>query len=75
MKVENISKKLITDDNNNEITVGCTCSILVDDFPVIAEFKGITKKGAMEFGGTGRFENVTFRIMPKSVGAIYVQDR
>lgn len=41
---------------------------------IIGTFDGIAKKGAWKFKGVGKFTDVTFNIMPKSIEKMYIAD-
>lgn len=41
---------------------------------IIGAFDGIAKKGAWKFKGVGKFTDVTFNIMPKSIEEMYLAD-
>lgn len=61
-----------TDDKPVEI--GTEVYLKACGYVIIGTFNGIAKKGAWKFKGVGKFADVTFNIMPKSIEEMYIAD-
>ena len=51
-----------------------TVYLVANGYTIAGTFNGISKKGAWIFKGIGKFEDVTFNIMPKSISEMYLAE-
>ena len=56
------------------VDVGTEVYLKACGYVIIGAFDGIAKKGAWKFKGIGKFSDVTFNIMPKSIEKMYIAD-
>lgn len=56
------------------LEVGTEVYLKACGYVIIGTFDGIAKKGAWKFKGVGKFTDVTFNIMPKSIEEMYLAD-
>lgn len=56
------------------VEVGTEVYLKACGYVIIGTFDGIAKKGAWKFNGIGKFSDVTFNIMPKSIEKMYIAD-
>lgn len=56
------------------VEIGTEVYLKACGYVIIGTFDGIAKKGAWKFKGVGKFTDVTFNIMPKSIEEMYLAD-
>lgn len=56
------------------VEIGTEVYLKACGYVIIGTFDGIAKKGAWKFKGIGKFSDVTFNIMPKSIEKMYIAD-
>lgn len=72
-----IVKRQVIDVNTTDgkkLEVGTNVYLNALGYVILGTFKGISKKGALMFDGIGKFTDVTFNIMPKSIEEMYIAD-
>ena len=58
--------------DGKRVDIGTKVYLKACGYVIIGTFDGIAKKGAWKFKGIGKFADVTFNIMPKSIEEMYI---
>ena len=70
-------KRTVVEVNTTDgksVWIGTEVYLKACGYVIIGTFDGIAKKGAWKFKGIGKFADVTFNIMPKSIEEMYIAD-
>ena len=68
-------KKTIIEINTTDgrkVVEGDTVYLVANKYAICGIFKGINKRGSWMFTGVGKFADVQFNILPKSIEEMYL---
>lgn len=74
MEIKKITQQIVETTDGKEIHIDDVVVFNTTGGCFVGTYQGISKKGALMFGGVIANSIVTFNVMPKSISAIYLAD-
>lgn len=70
-------KRTVVEVNTTDgkpVEIGTEVYLKACGYVMVGTYDGLAKRGAWKFKGIGKFADVTFNIMPKSIEEMYIAD-